>query len=365
MANKIRLGLIGANVRSNWASRSHLPALLASPDWELTAVCTTKPESAEEARQKYGARLAFHDYRTMVASPEIDAVAVVVRVPWHYEPTKAALAAGKHVYTEWPLGKTTAEAVEMAALAKAKGVQTAVGLQARVDPALMYMKEQIASGYVGEVLACHVSLMRDGVLERRSGRTWQRDASLGANTLTIAHGHTIDALRFVTGDFDRVSAVVTTQVRQWYETDTKQFVDVTAPDNVLVSGRLRNGAVASVHVAAIPYAGSGCRIEVYGREGTLVASSEDSPQLGGAVRLHGARGGNALAELEVPARFVHVGKDIPAGDPYNVGQMYAMFAQAIRGGQASLPTFDTAVELHRLVDAVKQASDTGKEVKLS
>src|SRR5918999_5971064 len=148
MANKIRLGFVGANVRSNWASQSHFPALLASPDVELTAVCTTRPESAEEAREAFGAKLAFHDYQAMVASPEIDAVAVVVKVPEHYGPTKAALEAGKHVYTEWPLGRTTAEAEELAALARAKGVRTVVGLQARVEPALMYMKEQIAAGYV-------------------------------------------------------------------------------------------------------------------------------------------------------------------------------------------------------------------------
>src|SRR5437773_3908534 len=131
---------------------------MASPDVEMTAVCTTRPESAEEAREAFGARFAFHDYRAMVTSPEIDAVAVVVRVPSHYEPTKAALEAGKHVYTEWPLGRTTAEAEELAALARSKGVQTVVGLQARVNPTLMYVKEQIEAGYVGEVLACRVGL---------------------------------------------------------------------------------------------------------------------------------------------------------------------------------------------------------------
>src|SRR5215210_1599961 len=157
MANKIRLGFVGANVHSTWASQSHFPALMASPDVEMTAVCTTRPESAEEAREAFGAKLAFSDFREMVASPEIDAVAVVVKVPEHYGPTRAALEAGKHVYTEWPLGRTTAEAEELAALAKAKGVQTAVGLQSRVSPTLMFMKEQIAAGYVGDVLACHVS----------------------------------------------------------------------------------------------------------------------------------------------------------------------------------------------------------------
>ena len=136
----------------------------------LTAVCTTKPDSAEAARQAYGAKLAFHDYHAMAASPEIDAVAVVVRVPSHFGPTKAALEAGKHVYCEWPLGQTTAEAEELTALAKANGLVTAVGLQARVNPALMYMKEQVEAGYVGEVMAVHVSLMRDGVLSRPSHR---------------------------------------------------------------------------------------------------------------------------------------------------------------------------------------------------
>ena len=91
---------------------------------------------------------------------------------------------------------------------------------------------------MGEVLSCHADCMRDGALERPSSRTWQRDASLGANPLTIANGHVIDALRFVVGNFTRVSCMVTTQARQWYETDTKKMVDVTSPDNVLVSGKL-------------------------------------------------------------------------------------------------------------------------------
>src|SRR5215469_3362688 len=291
MPNKIRLGLIGASVKGTWSARSHLPALQASSDIELTAVCTTRADSAEAARRAWGARLAFDDYRKMIASPEIDAVSVVVRVPSHYAPTKAALEAGKHVFCEWPLGRTTAEAVELAALAKANRLVTAVGLQARVNPALMLMREQVAAGYVGEVMAVHVSLLREGVLSRPSHRTWQRDVELGAHTLTIAAGHTVDAMRFVTGDFARLSAVVATQAKQWLDTGTGALLDVTAPDNVLLSGALANGAVASVHVSAIPFAGSGYRMGIYGRDGTLVATGEDSPQLG-TVLLHGAKRDN-------------------------------------------------------------------------
>lgn len=362
MANKIRLGFVGANVRSTWASQSHFPALLASPDVELTAVCTTRPESAEEARQAFGAKLAFHDVRDMAASPEIDAVAVVVRVPAHYEPTKAAIDAGKHVLTEWPLGRTTAEAEKLATLAQAKGVQTAVGLQSRVSPALLYIKEQIEAGYVGEVLSCHVTTMRDGALERPSSRTWQRDASLGANTLTIATGHVIDALRFVAGNFTRVSCMVTTQAPQWYETDTQQWVEVSSPDNVRVSGQLESGASASVHVASVPWAGSGFRMEIYGREGTLVVTGSVSSQRGEMLRVQGVRGNHELNDLAIPERFVYVPADFPRGDPFNIGQLYTLFAEAIRTGQSRVPTFDVAVDLHRFIDTIKQASDMGREL---
>jgi len=363
MADKIRLGLIGASVGGTWSSRSHLPALRASSEVELAAVCTTRADSAEAARQAWGARLAFDDYRRMIASPEIDAVAVVVRVPSHYAATKAALEAGKHVYCEWPLGRTTAEAVELAALAEAGGLVTAVGLQARVNPVLMHMRELVEAGYVGEVMAVHVSLMREGVLSRPSHRTWQRDAELGANTLTIANGHTVDTMRFVAGDFARLSAVVATQVKQWLDTGANTWLDVTSPDNVLTSGRLANGAVASAHIGAIPFAGSGYRMEIYGRDGTLVASGEDSPQLS-EVALHGAKGGNTLAAIPVPARFTLAAPGTPSGEAMNVGQMYTLFARAIRDGHSRQPTFATAVELHRLVDAIKQASENGREVRI-
>ena len=362
MPEKIRLGFVGANVNSTWARQSHFPAILACPDVEFTAVCTTRPESAEEARQAFGAKLAFHDFREMAASPEIDAVAVVVRVPSHYEPTKAAIEAGKHVFTEWPLGRNTAEADELAALARSKGVQTAVGLQSRVSPALLHVKDLIEGGYVGEVLSCSVTTMRDGALERPSSRTWQRDADLGAHTLTIANGHVIDALRFVAGNFTRVACMVSTQAPQWFDTDIQEWVDVTSPDNVRVSGQLQGGAAASVHVGAVPWAGSGFRMEIYGRQGTLVATGSVSSQRGEMLRVQGAQGGHDLQDLDIPERFVYLPTDFPKGDPFNIGQMYALFAEAIRTGHNRAPDFDTAVDLHHFVDTLKQASDEGREL---
>src|SRR3972149_6991852 len=121
------------------------------------------------------------------------------------------------------------------------------------------MRELIQEGYVGQVLAVNMTLMNSGVLTRTSDRTWQRDVTLGANTLTITFGHAMDALCMVVGELTEVAAVVSTQVPQWFETDTKKFVDVTSPDNIMLTGRLEGGAVVNASVCVQPYHGSGYR----------------------------------------------------------------------------------------------------------
>jgi len=85
----------------------------------------------------------------------------------------------------------------MADLGLAKGLRNMVGLQSRANPAILYAKELMESGFGGDVMSCQVSRIAEGALQRTSERTWQRDKDLGANTLTISCGHTIDALRFV------------------------------------------------------------------------------------------------------------------------------------------------------------------------
>jgi predicted dehydrogenase len=360
--DKIRLGIIGANIHYGWGSRAHLPALTHLPDYEVVALCTAHPETAQESAKQFDVPLAFHRHEDLLRHPDIDAVAVVVRVPLHYGLTMDVLRAGKHVFTEWPLGANLREAEEMADLARSQGVHTMVGLQGRFAPAFRRLKELLDEGYVGEVLACHLTQIRPGVLNRTSGRTWQRDRTLGATTLTIPFGHAVDCMCMCVGEFSEVAAVVSTQVPQWHETDTDRMVDVTAPDNILVSGRLANGAVASVHVASVPWHGSSMKLEVYGREGTLVASTGLSAQID-PVRLEGGRGTDrTLRELPIPDRLTAVPPGVPDGEPLNVARMYQALADAIRTGKRVEPDFATAVTRHKLIDAVQAASDQGRRV---
>lgn len=360
MGDRVRLGVIGASSRPHgWAARAHLPALKENPDIELVAVCTTRLETAEESRRLFGAERAYDDLQAMLAEPDIEAVSVVVRVPAHFAVAKAALEAGKAVYTEWPLGRTTHEAVELTDIARNQGVITAVGLQTRVQPAYRYVRDLIADGYIGEVLSCHAMTITSGALAKRADFLWSGQASGGSNTLTVTNGHTLDAVTFLLGGISTISAQLTTQVRQWGSLDGDEVVEVDAPDTVIVAGSLESGATYSSYSSMVPYAGQGFRIEIYGGAGTVLVSGEYHPQ-NSDVTIRAARGGNDLAALEVPHSYLRVARTTAAPQPYGVAAMYHEFARSIRAGDGEQPDFGVAVELHHLLDDIRRAADEGR-----
>lgn len=356
----LRVGMVGAGGR--WGPRAHVPALKGVPQAELYALCTAHADTAQAAADKLGVQRAYGSDAALYADKNVEASLIAVRVPAHYGLTKAAIDAGRHVYCEWPLGATTQEAEELAALARAKGVKSMVGLQRRCSPAYLYLRDLVRDGYVGQVLSVRMSQMGDGVLTRTPDRTWQRDASLGANTLTITFGHAIDAVCMVVGEFTEVSALVSTQVPQWFETGTNRYVDVTAPDNIMVQGRVAGGAIVNAYVGVHPYHGGGYRFEIYGKEGTLmmVGGGEAGEEANRKI-MGGKKDDKALKELTVPEKYQWVPAPVRASGPgYDVGQMWVQFANAIRGTGAVESDFDHAVRRHRLLDAIRRASDTGQ-----
>ncbi len=112
--------------------------------------------SAEAARERFGARHPVTDPARPAAHPHVDRVVVTVKVPAHVELVRAALDAGKHVYCEWPLATTAAEAADLAEAARRAGVHAVVGLQARFAAAVERARRLIAEGAIGTVLSANL-----------------------------------------------------------------------------------------------------------------------------------------------------------------------------------------------------------------
>jgi len=360
------VGIIGVSPVRGWAATAHIPALRALPNYEIRALSTHSAESARAAGELFGVSAAFSDHEQLVSQPDIDVVAVTVKVSLHRELVSAALAAGKAVYCEWPLGRDLDDARAMAALAAEQRVRTVVGLQARQAPAIEFVQALLNDGYVGEVLSTTmVGLSVPGNVVGQPN-AYMLDKTNGANVLTIAFGHSLDMLNYVLGEFADLSAVSDLRRPLITIEETGERIVKTAADQIAVIGTLKSGATASVHVREAVAGGTGFLWEINGTDGTLrITANEAQPQIF-PLTVAGARGRNELDELAAPAALTQKWPALTSleGAPaYNIGRAYAAFAADIDNGTHTVPDFADAVRRHEVIAAIERSAASGERVK--
>jgi len=361
MAKTIRVGMVGVTPDRGFSSIAHMPALQALPAFEVVAICTTRQESAEAAARHYGVPLAFSDPAQLAQHPDVDLVTVCVKVPDHFVPVMAAIDAGKHVYSEWPLGRNTAEAQQMHAAARQRGVRHAVGLQGRVSPSINYVRDLIADGYVGKPQSATLFVNAPN-WGATLDRAYQAESANGANLMTITGGHNLDALCYCLGEFRQLSAFAVSQREQIPLEGTGELITKDVPDQLVVSGVVGDGTVVSAQVRGGMNRGHAFLCEIHGSEGDLVlAATDHASTQRQELTVRGARGtAQDLAQLPVPTKYRWVPETVPQGSPYNVAQLYAKLGVAIRDGRSDHPGFETAVVRHQMLDMIVQSARTGQ-----
>src|SRR5437867_1043743 len=365
-AKRIRVGIIGANPDRGWAAQAHIPALKSlADDFEITALSTTRRESADAASKLFGVPVAFDNHQDLVNSPTVDVVAVTVKVPYHLELATAALDAGKAVYCEWPLGNGLHEAETLAALAKKKGVLAVAGLQARSAPSVAYARDLITQGYVGEVLS--TTLIGSGMgwgPTVESYNAYLNDKSNGATMLSIALGHAADALCHCLGEVRQLSATMAVRRKSFTIAETGESKPMTANDQVCVTGMLESGAALSIHYRGGRSRGANLLWEINGTEGDLQLTAAGGHAQIFEMTVHGGQGAQSSLEvLPVPEQYRWSPAQGP-GPSTNVAQAYARFARDYREGTHFCPNFDDAVRRHRMLNAIETAAATGQRQTL-
>jgi predicted dehydrogenase len=359
------VGIIGVSPVRGWAATAHIPALRALPNYEIRALSAHSAESARAVGEAFGVDAVFADHQQLVTQPDVDVVAVTVKVPRHRELVSAALAAGKAVYCEWPLGRDLDDARAMAALAEEQGVRTVVGLQARQAPAIELVQELLSDGYVGEVLSTSMvglSVLGDVLVQPNA---YMLDKANGANVLTIAVGHSLDLLNYVLGEFADLSAVSDLRRPLITIEETGEQIVKTAADQIAVIGTLTSGATASIHIREAVAGGTGFLWEINGTDGTLqITADAAQPQIF-PLTVAGARGGNEPTEL---AAAPGSRQNWPAltsleGAPaYNVARAYAAFAADVDNGTHTVPDFADAVRRHEVIAAIERSAASTERV---
>ena len=354
-AGPLRLGIVGANPERGWFRDAHFPALQTLSGLAIDAVAARTQDVADAAAAAFGAAGAYDDSLTLARDPDVDVVVVTVKVPEHRAIVLAALAAGKHVFCEWPLGRNLAESEEMAAAAKRAKVHVAIGLQGANAAAVQHAAALVGDGAVGRPLNLRVVSSTAGWgLVAPPHYAYLQDKRNGATLATIAGGHTLAMIEAVVGAFVEVSARNSILQNSVEIAGSGERVARSCADHMLIFGKHTSGCVSSVEViggANIPL-----RFELRGTEGTLEITGHHP----------GGYQCSALSVATSPARTVPIG-DVPAdldGNPLNVAQLWARFEADIRNNARTVPDFETAVRLTRLLDAIDASSDEGKTKKV-
>lgn len=362
MTKKIKVGIIGGSVNNGWANSTHIPAVQHLEEYELTAVATSNKESATKSAEAFKATHGFDQIEELVQHPDVDMVVVSINVKEHYHAVKASIPSGKPIYSEWPLGSTTEEAIEMQQWVAEHQIPTAIGLQARQAPAIKYVKDLLKEGYVGKVLSAQLRVSMEGMGGTADQSTaYLFDRTSGGNLLTIVGGHNIDAFTYMVGDFAELSATTAQQYTQVALVDTQQMIEKTTDDQILVTGKLTNGAAASIHIQGGVKHQKGVTLEIFGDQGTIVLYAPKTIQFG-AHELLGANSADAeLQELTVPDDYYSVPDSLRDDTPVlNIAQVYRAFAQDLQEGTSLTSNFADAVKVHQLIDAIQKSAQTGE-----
>jgi len=360
------VGIIGVSPVRGWATTAHVPALRALPNYQIAALSAHNMESARAAGEAFGVSAVFTDHEQLVTQPDIDVVAVTVKVPHHRELVSAAIAAGKAVYCEWPLGRDLDDARAMAALAARRGVRTVVGLQARQAPAIEFVQQLLRDGYVGQVLSTTMvglSIPGDVVGQPNA---YMLDKTNGANLLTVPFGHSLDVLNYVLGEFADLSAV--SDIRRPLITieETREQMVKTAVDQIAVIGTLTSGATASIHIREAVAGGTGFLWEINGTDGTLRITADAALPEIFPLTVAGAKGRKEPAKFAIPTALTQKWPTLASleGAPaFNVARAYAAFAADIENGTHTAPDFGDAVRRHEVIAAIERSGASGNRVK--
>jgi predicted dehydrogenase len=353
------VGIVGAG---GWGGLAHVPALDSLEAYEARAVAGTRPESARAAAERHGIGRFYTNVLEMTRQPDVDVVAVTVKVPEHDRLIRSALEAGKHVYSEWPLTRTTAEAETLLALAKERGVHHIVGLQARGNPTVRFIRDLVAEGTVGRVFAVNAVVTlpafptMNGTVDL--AHVYLLEESNGADQLAIGAAHVLDSIEYMVAPFVEVSATLDTQYPEVNVLETGKTVMANAPDHVLIAGKLAQGALVS---AQFVNAGApGFTLRIIGSEGELVLTPRDRLMFQmDRLNLSIARPSGDTEMLKTPDVYESRAWNTPPGPGYNVAHLYALFAERLNGGTVELPDFTQAVRIHRLMDAIRKAAALG------
>jgi predicted dehydrogenase len=370
MSAPLRVGIISAA----WGARAHLPAWRSLDGIEVTAICTSRPETAAKAAEEFGVARAFHDFREMAADPDIDIVDCGTRPPLRYAMVMAALGAGKHVYNGIPFAKDLADARAMVGAWQKAGTVAVVDAFMQAVPAIVQMKRMIDEGWIGEIFGADIAFeapLFSAAQTNVPSYAWFADPANGASAGRNLGSHMLHLLVHFFGPVTSVASDQSLALTEWPVDGIVIHPEV--PDRASTLLRHASGLPTRMEANWAKIGGEGFRFSVWGSAGRLEARAPVFP-MAHDTKLFGtnnpALGTSRMDEIELRAEYLKVPRcravaDRPETGLLALASIFAAMRDAIDGKGTAAPDFAQALHVHHVVEASVQAAAERRWIDLS
>jgi predicted dehydrogenase len=382
--DRIKAGIIGMG----FIGVSHVEAIRRIGFADLAAVTDVNHELAKRKADEHCIPVCCETVEEMLADPEIKVVHNCTPNNLHQEVNEKIIRAGKHIFSEKPLARTSHEsAAMMELLGQNPGIVHGMNFCYRMNPLVQDMKHRVKSGEIGEVKLVHGSYLQDWLLFE-TDYNWRIEPEICGPSRCIADigSHWMDTVQTVTGA--KITAVcsdlvTTIPVRkkalgqvETFSTNTNAVYEdkiVKTEDWGAVLIRFDNGA-HGVFCASEVSAGRKCRLdfEIDGTQASMYWNQESSDQMWMGYRDRN----NSLVmrnpQLMVPdaRQYTYLAAGHPEGWNDAMKNNLFSFYSFIRDGKVisrdpcDFATFEDGHQLIRLTEAILKSSETGTWVQL-
>jgi predicted dehydrogenase len=300
----VRVGVVGAGT---WARAAHLPGYARDPRCRLVAVCDVEIDRARDAARAFDVPTATADAGNIFRRDDIDLVDVCTPSHTHFDLACRALETGKHVLCEKPVAYDYRDTLRAADLARRKGLKTKVGLTFRYSPAMRYMRELVAGGFVGTPFIFNGYEQNSQWLDPATPlRQVDHEADQSALHVSSLEGYgapIIDIAHLLVGaDLAQVVGTMRNFVPERMVRATGRMMRMNIDDGDIFLGEFANGALCSIQTSFVTIGNyPGIEARLYGSAGALICRLVEEDGI--AETLRAATPDRVeFRELEIPAR---------------------------------------------------------------
>lgn len=318
-------------------------------EMEVIGVCDLIRERAEKAVEKYQIPKLYEDMHELFADPDVDIVLNLTRPYQHYEVSKGALEAGKHVYSEKPLGACLEEGKKLLALSRERGLLFGGAPDTFLGAGLQTCRKLIEDGFIGTPIGAA------GFMIGHGPESWHPDPEFfykyGGGPMFDMGPYYVTAMVNLLGNVEEVFAMTKTSYPQRVATCKEHFnevIDVEVPTYYAGTMRFESGVIGTLFTTFDVHYETQARLEIYGSEGTLLLP--DPNCFGGPVKLLRPEHGSAE---EIPLLFDYRENSRALG--------LADMAKSLQTGRKHRANIDMTYHVLEIMEGFAQS---GREKKL-